>query len=633
MSDEVGEKFVVRGIAMKNKMIASICLIAIFSVSGAWLFLANSGKTPSVAKYPTFTAASDETRTGDLVVGGGETRTIEGERFILEGNIIVNSGGTLVIRNSDVTVNSHYKNQYSVDVYSNATLLVENSILREGPVPGIPSFGSFGGISDFRSGETVVRPHGDSAQLIMRNSSSELRVAPHEGSTVTIESSYLGILPWKTGPSIKTRVTNSSIQMIDMWFTGGVDENKEFSGLTGGSNQNFHLESAENAALDIENTWVKNYYVALWEVYGERDIRKHITLKDSNIGVIFAVFPVGSDIKLRNMKPGLFSNWNIYDSMEGSGVPWTLNLINTTLDRWKLDFHGVAEIENSNFHLDTWGEASVTVRNSTMILHHSRGGYVKLVDTVISNRSDLPASVRLIYQPDITGPNPPYVYDFENSTLGPYADLEFTDDNIHCTFKGELSVLISPDRVHWFGGTVDREYPVRVLRKNGAPLAGVNVALVKSDNTQLWSGVTNENGRVNFTLGFGKDNYNENFVLRATVEGEELSKGVGFLTSTPILLSTTAEILPADTDNDGMPNDWETQYGLNPNVNDANQDADGDGYTNLQEYQAGTNPASSSSYPGAVVEVPPAGVPIIYIVVAVIAVFAIIGTFIIKIRK
>ena len=46
-----------------------------------------------------------------------------------------------------------------------------------------------------------------------------------------------------------------------------------------------------------------------------------------------------------------------------------------------------------------------------------------------------------------------------------------------------------------------------------------------------------------------------------------------------------------DTDKDGMPDDWETQYGFNPNdPSDAAQDADHDGVSNLDEYKAGTNP-------------------------------------------
>jgi hypothetical protein len=52
-----------------------------------------------------------------------------------------------------------------------------------------------------------------------------------------------------------------------------------------------------------------------------------------------------------------------------------------------------------------------------------------------------------------------------------------------------------------------------------------------------------------------------------------------------------------DTDNDGMPDGWEVIYDLNPNVNDASSDRDNDGYSNLQEYQSGSNPSDPASIP------------------------------------
>lgn len=69
----------------------------------------------------------------------------------------------------------------------------------------------------------------------------------------------------------------------------------------------------------------------------------------------------------------------------------------------------------------------------------------------------------------------------------------------------------------------------------------------------------------------------------------------------PELKSTPA---PKDSDNDGMPDDWEIKHGLNPKgsskeppnsdatwyPNDSARDADGDGYTNIEEYLNGTNP-------------------------------------------
>lgn len=51
---------------------------------------------------------------------------------------------------------------------------------------------------------------------------------------------------------------------------------------------------------------------------------------------------------------------------------------------------------------------------------------------------------------------------------------------------------------------------------------------------------------------------------------------------------------PKDADNDGLPDDWETQNGLDPqDPSDNNKDKDGDCYTNLEEWLNGTDPDKS----------------------------------------
>lgn len=109
-------------------------------------------------------------------------------------------------------------------------------------------------------------------------------------------------------------------------------------------------------------------------------------------------------------------------------------------------------------------------------------------------------------------------------------------------------------------------------RRNGSSLAGGTYAL-----NQRTAFLVITNAQLQFT------NY--------TVVVSNLAR-IGGLISSNALLNFVA-----DADADGLPDDYETQYGLNPgSAADALDDRDGDGMTNLEEYQAGTDPADAQSF-------------------------------------
>jgi pectate lyase len=54
---------------------------------------------------------------------------------------------------------------------------------------------------------------------------------------------------------------------------------------------------------------------------------------------------------------------------------------------------------------------------------------------------------------------------------------------------------------------------------------------------------------------------------------------------------------PQDSDNDGMPDEWELRHGLDPkDLSDAAGDLNGTGYTNIEEYLNGTDPTVFVDY-------------------------------------
>jgi len=75
----------------------------------------------------------------------------------------------------------------------------------------------------------------------------------------------------------------------------------------------------------------------------------------------------------------------------------------------------------------------------------------------------------------------------------------------------------------------------------------------------------------------------------------EIRTGTGRIIDSPVEVGGWPELAtatpPQDSDDDGMPDSWERENGLDPNdTSDGRKDGDGDGYPNIEEFLNSTNP-------------------------------------------
>jgi hypothetical protein len=88
--------------------------------------------------------------------------------------------------------------------------------------------------------------------------------------------------------------------------------------------------------------------------------------------------------------------------------------------------------------------------------------------------------------------------------------------------------------------------------------------------------------------------------LQRLVGGDYGDDPVNWRAASPTAGAANAGGASPDRDGDGLPTDWETANGLNPDSatgdDGADGDPDGDGLTNLQEYISGTEPGNPESF-------------------------------------
>ena len=485
-------------------------------------------------------ASVDETLDG-IELSGDQVLEIKNRRVVLNGDITLRGNARLVVENFYILWNNSYFAEYMGLVQDNAAFEAKHSVL----VKGCP-----GNLNVYVEG-----------QLTMDESISFFDIIPCRGSVATINSSQLvgplGVNWPGDGPS-SLKVTNSRVSQIVIAFSSGEPEEVLFSGLRWGGPQSLSVSTMEGASLKVENSWIGRidklsrggwvfdinevpYVKDHWEfgtpVPDDAELgvllnKKHYIIVDSEVDSMWLWFTIGSKVRIANWKAGRFTHWNLHQDFEVQGVGYDVTLENTSVNWVKWMICGETEVENNdNCQISPYGrDVRVTVTNS--VIPHNlamRGNEnVKLINcTVPSEIAFLDA--RRMYA---AGGHIHYL-EFENTTISGTMEVASTYTRI----SGTVTILMEEQDVNYDWGTVEREYPLEVKDENGNPVSNAEVKLFDFENNLVWNGTTDQNGSAQFTIRFTEDNWNEKWRLEVTTKIKKISREIGFLTSTPVILS------------------------------------------------------------------------------------------------
>ena len=463
--------------------------------------------------------ATEENREGDLIVDGGETYVIENKALFIDGNIIVKENSTLEIKNSKIILQLKFFGEYWVEIRDGSRLLVNNSILERtgGHLTLLMIYESEATIRNTVCGWDIDA----GGEIILENydaSSARNGIFFVRGNVTVIDSKIFAISIHNISGSQKYTVELENLR------TGLID----------------HLlieRDGGDYSLELTNTTVDRWVIDAGDPVNPSFV--DVVARNSEIWGLWIWFCPGTNVELSNIKPGIHPHWRMSDVWHLDGVGYDIELENTTIEMFKLQILGNARIENaSGIQVATRGSSFAHVKNSVIevnlilrgnehvILENTevRGGQLQLVE----DRSALQ---------DIIGRGGnPHRLEFRKAVINAPIEIasEFTK------IEGEVTFLTGLKDINWVFGKVEREYPLIVKDEHGRPLPNVPIDLVDPGGEVIWSGTTDNEGEAFLSLEFTKENYTNEWKLRATIEGKSISKGLNFLISTPIVLSPTA---------------------------------------------------------------------------------------------
>ena len=412
---------------------------------------------------------------GDLIIGANEVLTISDETFCIDGNIVIEANGHLVIRN--VTLVTDASSWTSLSVQQGGKLELSNVVL-------VANHGNGYWINARDSAEVNI-------QGLSSGHGTAVGVSASPSSYIVIVNSTLSEAGIQEGAVL--RIQSSTIQQMDMVFTGPCPILIEGLNPACFDSREFILNPSSNSYLLLKDT-----HVDAWTV--EVALAGNLTIKNSTLRWVgFSFDKVSGEIS--GLRPGFYEVWEL----KGGGAlecALSLQLINSVISEgWLIDFTGLTNITLSDSVIgrvrvyDTYVELGIRNVNLSQLELEDGVGQISFAEGEISE------GMRFV--------------------------------NAMLTLEGEVSILPTAHIDDFRYSNVIRTYTVVVRTEDGSPAAGALVKLESPGGRHL-SARTDDNGTTSFTIPFNDSNYSERWTLTVIFGGQTVMRNMGFMTSSPI---------------------------------------------------------------------------------------------------
>ena len=430
---------------------------------------------------------------GDLVIGEGETRVIEGGKFFQKGNVYVREGATLVIRDTEFMMGRG--EVPTVHVYffvePGARLIIENSRIYPPP----PSLTEPGLICVMNQGE--ARMVNSETQIHYFDMSEGARFEM-VGSTMV---NPIGGLLQVTGG--ETHVVDSTIGALGLrvpagghLFAEGLHSGVYFESwdvhrLIPEADYELVLERTTLLKDELKGEYRHGPYERGWIFFLDPD--SHVRLVDCELRKVFLEIR-NETVEFHDLRVGAPSSLQYRDIVLEDVV---------VMGQWPFEIHNarVAIYDSDYLFLQPSGYSTVRLVRSHMVEFIPRNFF----GTMIFEDASWTEAGEII------------------------GGVPYHSEANRFTMRGSLRIEGLRENLQWKDAWVTREFELFVRDREGRPVVGAEVRVGG------WVYRTDKRGRAVFRMTFDEENYNRPTRVEIRFHGGTIAEvNVDFFTSSPI---------------------------------------------------------------------------------------------------